>query len=104
MTSDTGRAVELRASQEFRHGVLWTEQPVLSVENQTSSTDAHNLHAAGHEPAAQLQVCAAGQACGGWIEYRFPASGSWAWLWDDADFLRSLRYDIGSDTIDAQGG
>ena len=89
---DSARAVELRASKEFTHAVLWTEGPVFSVENQTSSTDAHNLHDAGHERAAHLQVCDAGQACAGWVEYRFSASGSWAWLWDDADFLRSREH------------
>jgi len=89
---DSARAVELRASEEFTHAVLWTEDPVFSVENQTSSTDAHNLHAAGFEPAAHLQVCAAGQSCTGWVEYRFTASGSWQWLWDDPDFLRSREH------------
>jgi len=89
---DSGRAVELRFSEEFTHAVLWTEGPVLSVENQTSSTDAHNLHAAGFEPAAHLQVCATGQACTGWVEYRFTASGSWQWIWDDPNFLLSREH------------
>jgi len=87
---DRNREVRLSASADFTHAVLWAENvPVLSVENQTSSTDAHNLHAAGFEQAAQLQICAAGEACSGWVEYRFTASGDMDWIWDDPNFLLS---------------
>jgi len=87
---DRNRKVELAASGEFTHVVLWTENvPVLSVENQTSSTDAHNLHAAGFEEAAHLQVCGAGECCSGWVEFRFTASGNYDWIWDDPNFLLS---------------
>jgi glucose/arabinose dehydrogenase/galactose mutarotase-like enzyme len=87
---DRNRQVQFTASPEFTHAVLWTENvPVLSLENQTSSADAHNLHAAGFEEAAHLQVCGAGQSCDGWVEYRFTASGDYDWIWEDPNFLLS---------------
>jgi glucose/arabinose dehydrogenase/galactose mutarotase-like enzyme len=85
---DRNRRVTLAASAEFTHAVLWAgDSPIFSVENQTSSTDAHNLHAAGHTEAAHLQVCAAGETCSGWVEYRFSASGNVDWIWEDPTFL-----------------
>lgn len=85
---DRNRRVQLLTSNEFSHVVLWAERvPLLSVENQTSSTDAHNLHAAGFGEAARLQVCGAGEVCSGWVEYRFTASGNVDWIWDDPSFL-----------------
>jgi len=90
---DRHRGLEVTASPEFTHEVLWAEDfPVFSVEPQTSSTDAHNLHAAGFADAAHLQVCAAGETCGGWVELRFTAASSWSWLWDDPNFLLSQQH------------
>jgi len=87
------RAIEITASEEFSHVVLWVEDSdVFSVEHQTSSTDAHNLHAAGLADEASLEICPAGAACGGWVEYRFTASGSYDWLWEDANFLRTREH------------
>lgn len=87
---DRKRKVEFETSGEFTHAVLWAENvPVLSLENQTSSTDAHNLHAAGFERPAHLQVCGAGDTCSGWVEYRFSALGNFDWIWDDPNFLIS---------------
>ncbi len=61
----------IHASQDFTHLVVWTpNRPYFGVESQTCSTDAHNLHAAGFEEAAHLQVCLPGQRQTGWVEYR----------------------------------
>jgi aldose 1-epimerase len=69
---DVRRRVTLRASNDFTHLVVYTpEQPFLCVENQTCSTDAHNLHNQGQRDVAHLQVCQPGETMGGWVEYRF---------------------------------
>ena len=66
-----GRQVTLLASSEFTHLVVYTpDQPYFCVENQTCSTDAHNLADAGRNDVAHLLVCPAGERCEGWVEYR----------------------------------
>lgn len=68
---DAGLKVDVRASKEFTHLVVWTpDRPFFGVESQTCSTDAHNLHAAGQEKAAHLQICPPGKKMTGWVEYR----------------------------------
>jgi len=68
---DKQRELVLRASPEFTHLVVYTPEnrPFFCIENQTCSTDAHNLHAHGLESAAHLQICPAGQKMSGWVEY-----------------------------------
>lgn len=62
--------VRLKASREFTHVVVWTpDRPYFSVENQTCSTDAHNLAANGMNDVAHLQVCPAGKSMTGFVEY-----------------------------------
>lgn len=69
---DARRRVTLSASDDFTHLVVYTpRQPFLCVENQTCSTDAHNLAAQGKNDIAHLQVCPPGKTLSGWIEYRF---------------------------------
>lgn len=71
--SDVQRKVTLSASKQFSHVVVWTpeDRGYFSVENQTCSTDAHNLHEQGNKNAAGLDVCPVGEKQSGWVEYRF---------------------------------
>jgi aldose 1-epimerase len=65
------RQVTLQASSEFTHLVVYTpDRPYFCVENQTCSTDAHNLAAAGQNEVAHLLVCPPGEHRTGWVSYR----------------------------------
>ncbi|MFC1757575.1 aldose 1-epimerase [Planctomycetota bacterium] len=65
------RTVTLNASDEFTHLVVWTpDRDYFGIENQTCSTDAHNLAASGKEKEAHLQVCEPGKKMTGWVEYQ----------------------------------
>ncbi|GAB5403455.1 MAG: aldose 1-epimerase [Aureliella sp.] len=67
---DVKTRITIRASDAFTHLVVWTpDRPFVGVESQTCSTDAHNLHAAGKEQAAHLQICPVGKTMTGWVEY-----------------------------------
>lgn len=69
---DAMQQIEIRASAEFTHLVVWTpDQPYFGIESQTCSTDAHNLDDRGDKQAAHLQVCEPGQTKTGWVEYKF---------------------------------
>ena len=75
--------IGFHTSPEFTHLVVYTPEnrPFFCIENQTCSTDAHNLHAAGKKEVAHLQICPAGDTRSGWVEYRIasmmqtPAAG-----------------------------
>lgn len=64
--------ISLAASEDFTHLVVYTpaNQPWFCVENQTCSTDAHNLFTKGLENESHLLVVPAGKAHSGWVEYR----------------------------------
>ena len=69
---ETNRGITFRASAEFTHLVVWTpDRPYLGIENQTCSTDAHNLASQGRQDVAHLQVCLPGEKATGSVEYRF---------------------------------
>jgi aldose 1-epimerase len=69
---DVKRQITLRASNDFTHLVVFTPQlPFLCVENQTCSTDAHNLHDQGQSDVSHLLICPAGEMMAGWAEYQF---------------------------------
>jgi glucose/arabinose dehydrogenase/galactose mutarotase-like enzyme len=90
---DKGRGIEMRASESFSHIVLYSpEGNVFSVEHQTSSTDAHNLHDAGMTEEASLQICPPGETRSGWVEYRFPTVGDVDWVFEDEGFALSLQH------------
>jgi aldose 1-epimerase len=74
---DRGIKVILGGSREFTHVVLYTppREPFFCVENQTSSTDAHNLHARGLIEAAHLQVAEPNRTARGTIEWRLSRTG-----------------------------
>ena len=67
---DAGIKLILMASEEFTHVVVYTEQPdFFCIENQTCSTDAHNLYARGLERESHLLICEAGEKMSMWIKY-----------------------------------
>ena len=63
------KRVTLRASDLFTHSVVYTQQTAhFCVENQTCSTDAHNLHARGLRKEAHLTILRPGESLTAWIE------------------------------------
>jgi aldose 1-epimerase len=75
-----GIEVSFAGSAAFTHLVVYTppDRPFFCVENQTSSTDAHNLWAAGARRTAHLMVVAPGKHASGhvlWRVKRLPRGG-----------------------------
>lgn len=69
---DQDRSITFKASSEFTHLVVWTpDRPYMGIENQTCSTDAHNLASQGKDDVAHLQICPPGEKRTGWVEYHF---------------------------------
>lgn len=66
-----GTRLTLAASDFFTHSVVYTpaDQPYFCVENQSCSTDAHNMHARGFEEAAHLAILEPGESHSSWIEF-----------------------------------
>lgn len=69
---DRGLTIDLVATGDFTHLVVYTpaDSPWFCVENQTCSTDAHNLHAAGVKDPAHLLIVPAGETKSGAVEFR----------------------------------
>ncbi len=65
-----GKKLTLRASELFTHSVVYTPQgkPYLCMENQSCSTDAHNLYAQGLQDAAHLTVLEPGGSLCAWVD------------------------------------
>jgi aldose 1-epimerase len=65
--------ITLSASEQFNHLVLYSPkgQPWFCLEDQTCSTDAHNLFAQGLRKESNLLVVEPGKTATGWIEFRF---------------------------------
>lgn len=62
--------LDLKASADFTHVVVYTpDQPFFCVENQTCSTDAHNLYAQGLEKESNLQIAKSGETVSGFVDY-----------------------------------
>jgi glucose/arabinose dehydrogenase/galactose mutarotase-like enzyme len=90
---DKNREITMSASESFSHVVLYSpDKNSFSVEHQTSSTDAHNLHAAGKVGEASLQICPPGETRSGWVEYRFRLTGDVEWVFEDEGFALSLQH------------
>ena len=69
---DVNHSITFWASAEFTHLVVWTpDRPYFGIENQTCSTDAHNLVSQGKGDVAHLQICSPGEKMTGNVEYRF---------------------------------
>lgn len=66
-----GKCLILSASDHFTHCVVYTPKgrPFFCVENQTCSTDAHNLYARGLEQEAHLLILNPGEALTAWVQY-----------------------------------
>jgi len=69
---DKAVKVSLGGSPEFTHMVVYTPpgRPFFCMENQTCSTDAHNLHAKGLEKEAHLLIAGQGKKVSGWVYVR----------------------------------
>jgi aldose 1-epimerase len=64
--------VELKASDEFTHVVVFTpETDFFCIENQSCSTDCFNLHKKGFEKEAGLETVAVNDSKKGFIEFCF---------------------------------
>lgn len=69
---DAKLSIALSASKEFTHLVVYTPlEPHFCVENQTCSTDAHNLYAKGLKNESHLQVVPPGGEQSGWVQMSF---------------------------------
>ena len=65
-----GMELRQRASADFTHVVVYTpDRDFFCIENQTCSTDAHNLFAKGLEKESHLQILQPGKKTSGWVEY-----------------------------------
>ena len=62
--------VSLTGSAEFTHMVVYTPRgsPFFCMENQTCSTDAHNLFGRGFEKEAHLLIVERGKQMTGWVQ------------------------------------
>jgi len=69
---DQGIRVSLGASRQFTHLVVFTppERPTFCIENQTSSTDAHNLNERGLQREAHLIVVDPGKTARGSVAWK----------------------------------
>lgn len=66
-----GFKITLNHSSDFTHLVCWSGHPeAICIENQTCSTDAHNLWARGFHKESHILTVAPGASHSGWIEYR----------------------------------
>ncbi len=65
-----GLTLQLKATGDFTHAVVYTpDRDFFCIENQTCSTDAHNLHSQGLVREAHLKVLAPGETAEGHVEY-----------------------------------
>ncbi len=69
---DQGASVSLAASSEFTHMVIYTpkQERYFCMENQTCSTDAHNLFSKGLQRQAHLLIAEKGKPINAWVEIR----------------------------------
>ncbi len=69
---DKGIKVTLAASKEFTHMVVYTPpgKAFFCMENQTCSTDAHNLFAKGFEKESHLLIAEKGKTVSGWVRVK----------------------------------
>ncbi|MFO0946196.1 MAG: aldose 1-epimerase [Planctomycetota bacterium] len=70
---EAGFEIGLFATANFTHMVVYTpaQEPWFCVENQTCSTDAHNLYERGLKQESHLLMVETGSSNTGWVEYRF---------------------------------
>ena len=65
-----GKKVTLTASPFFTHSVIYTpkDMPYFCVENQSCSTDAHNLYNQGLEKESHLAILEPGELLTAWVD------------------------------------
>ena len=63
--------VSLRTSEDFTHIVVYTpvKKNFFCIENQTCSTDAHNMYEKGYKDISHLLIVEPGEKMNGWTEY-----------------------------------
>ena len=63
--------ISFNASEDFTHLVVYTpkDDPWFCIENQTSSTDAHNLYEKGMKKVSHLQVVKPGESKSGRVSF-----------------------------------
>jgi aldose 1-epimerase len=73
-----GLEVTLAASREFTHLVVFTppRRPIFALEDQTCSTDAHNLWSQGKKAESHLLVLAPGASGHGQVTWSLKRAGS----------------------------
>jgi len=65
-----GLEIIQKATADFTHVVVYTpDKEFFCIENQTCSTDAHNLYAKGLVKESHLQILDPGKKTGGTVEY-----------------------------------
>ena len=65
-----GLELHQKASADFTHVVVYTPNAdFFCIENQTCSTNAHNLYAQGFKKESHLQIVQPGKKTGGYVEY-----------------------------------
>ena len=70
MFDSIGLELRQRATADFTHVVVYTpDTNYFCLENQTCSTDAHNLFSKGLVKESHLQILKPGQKTGGEVEY-----------------------------------
>ena len=68
--SSIGLQIQQKASSDFTHVVVYTpDRDYFCIENQTCSTDAHNLYSRGYKKESHLQIVEPGKKTGGYVEY-----------------------------------
>ena len=66
-----GIEIRQEATKDFTHVVVYTPNTnFFCVENQTCSTDAHNLYAQGLKKESHLQILKPGEKASGFVDYR----------------------------------
>lgn len=70
---EIGLKVELEASKEFTHLVVFTpaNQNFFCIENQSCSTNGHNMYAKGFEELSGLEIVRPQESANGYIQYKF---------------------------------
>ncbi|MBN1294269.1 MAG: aldose 1-epimerase [Candidatus Latescibacteria bacterium] len=65
-----GLELQQKATADFSHVVVYTpDTDFFCIENQTCSTNAHNLYAQGFKKESHLQIVQPGKTTGGHVEY-----------------------------------
>lgn len=70
---EVGLKVEMSNSQEFTHLVVFTppNQPFFCIENQSCSTNTHNMYAKGYKELSGLERVLPRERQEGYIQYKF---------------------------------